>query len=487
MSNDGSIDLTAPTHELEPSGEKAREFARDLIEDVAQLKMPELFRQQHQDAIYYLANRNGVSVVVLRTPALSGEQLTKLLKYRLAQYLSVGFIDPQKVYEARLQHEPVSLVHPKDIHYIACSSASGKMLCYATLRSVVDAPGATMRMRERPLFPVEEDFGWGIFNQLRLLPDLAVNKVRELSRFVKNQQLAPFDELGTRAPVEIGVALTRTLTGVLRMEIDAFIGDFEESIGKRNLDFFHLPMVVLHGTLPYVADGGYLIPRFSDSAVYPFAALVSDLEQLMGARLARIEEGLRLPGKQGILALISAKRELTMQRSGLEPEGGLSPLIDADVPQKGLSMNARRRMLDRGQKLHKFAPFAALSLAEATTLRSFMEQVEVEAGKTLIHKGDEADCVYLIEDGEAQARDEARTGEQIILGTMGPGEYFGEISLLTGGPRTADVVSRTPMKLLKLSRDTYEMYLTHMVEVESKMALTAARRAGNSLRKIDPK
>jgi hypothetical protein len=466
------------------ASEEAREFARYLIEDAAQLKMPELLRQQHPDAIY-LANRNGVSTVVLRTPAFSEEQLVKLLEYRLAQYLSIGFFDAQKVYEARLQHEPVSLVHSRDIHYVACSSARGEILCYATLKSVVDAPGATMRMRERPLFAVEEDFGWGIFNRLRLLPDLPVNKVRELGRFVKNQQLAPFDEIAIRAPAEVGVAIVCTLTGVLRMEIDAFIGGFEEAVGKRNLDFFHVPLVVLHGTLPYVAEGGYLIPMFSDSSIHPFAALVSDMEQSMGGRLSRIEEALALPGKRGILALVSAKRELTTQRSSLEPAGGLSPLIDADVPQKGLPMNARRQMLDLGQKLHKFAPFADLSLAETTTLRSFMEQVEVEAGKTLIHKGDEADCVYLIEEGEAQARDVGRTGEQIVLSTMGPGEYFGEIGLLTGGSRTADVVSLSPMKLLKLSRDTYETYLRHMVEVEQKMALTAARRASNSLRKKD--
>ena len=104
----------------------------------------------------------------------------------------------------------------------------------------------------------------------------------------------------------------------------------------------------------------------------------------------------------------------------------------------------------------------------------------------LSFKGDEADSVYLIENGQAQARDVARAGEQIILATMGPGEYFGEISLLTGGPRTADVVSLTPMTLLKLSRDTYEMYLTRMVTVEQKLALTAIRRARNSLRKMSP-
>ena len=69
---------------------------------------------------------------------------------------------------------------------------------------------------------------------------------------------------------------------------------------------------------------------------------------------------------------------------------------------------------------------------------------------------------------------------------MGPGQYFGEIGLLTGGPRTVDVESLTRSKVLKLGRDTYETYLRHMVEVEQKMALTAARRASNSLQKMDP-
>ena len=108
--------------------DEAMEFARSLLEDVAQLRMPELFSEKPPDAIFYLAGRNGVSVAVLRTPAFSEEQLTKLLEYRLAQYLSVGFVDPQKVYEARLYHEPASLVKPRDLHYIAGSSATGEIL-----------------------------------------------------------------------------------------------------------------------------------------------------------------------------------------------------------------------------------------------------------------------------------------------------------------------------------------------------------------------
>ena len=57
---------------------------------------------------------------------------------------------------------------------------------------------------------------------------------------------------------------------------------------------------------------------------------------------------------------------------------------------------------------------------------------------------------------------------------------------MTGGRRTADVVSLAPMKLLKLGRHTYETYLRRMVEVEQKLALTAAKRAGDWLSKIRP-
>jgi hypothetical protein len=99
-------------------------------------------------------------------------------------------------------------------------------------------------------FRVEEMFGWRLLNRLRIIPDLPVQKIRELGRFVKNQRLSPFDELGARAPMEIGVAIYHVMTGPLRMEMDAFVGDLEEDGTTSNLAFFHVPLVITHAALP---------------------------------------------------------------------------------------------------------------------------------------------------------------------------------------------------------------------------------------------
>src|SRR5262245_47646800 len=218
------------------------------------------------------------------------------MKYRLAQYVAVNFIDSEMVYEARMEHEPLSGVGAGDVHVIAASAETGEILCYAALKAPPEAPpGTTLRQADRPLFAVEKIHGWGIYNRLRVLPDLPVSKVRELGRFVKNQRLHTFDALGLRGPVEVGVALFRTLAGPLRLEVDAIAGDLEEGVAKQNLEYFNAPLVVIHGTVPYEGETSYFFPRYQLKTVYPFAALATDISAAMLSRLDAIEEGLILP------------------------------------------------------------------------------------------------------------------------------------------------------------------------------------------------
>ena len=53
---------------------------------------------------------------------------------------------------------------------------------------------------------------------------------------------------------------------------------------------------------------------------------------------------------------------------------------------------------------------------------------------------------------------------------------------VTGGERTADVIARTPMTLMRLSRDAYTRYLAHLVDVEGQITRTALRRARETLK-----
>ncbi len=459
-------------------------FIGGLMDNAARQRLPDLFAADHPNAVYRVRDRNGVSVLVLRTPDLSEEHLVALMKFRLAQYLAVNFVDTQMIFLARMEYEPLSGVSPHDVHYIAGSTETGEILCYAAVKAGPDAPNKTLRDRDRPLFPVEKVHGWGIYNRLRVLPDLQVNKLREMGRFVKNQRLHTFDALGARAPIEIGVALFRTLVGPLRLEVDAIIGDLEEGVAKQNLDFFHVPLVVLHGTVPYEAEASYFYPRYQFCVVYPFAILSSDISRASLARLDAVERALEIAGKQGLVALIALKRDIPYPRSSLEPTDGLAPLTDTKLSQQGVPMPIRRQMLEAGERLRTSDLFRDLSVAEAAVLGTFMERRELATGDVCVRQGEVGDELFLIESGQAEVWARSAGGESVKLATLGPGDFFGEIALVTGGERGADVIAVTPLVVSSLSRAAYTRYLAHAANVEQQVTRAAVSRMQRTAQQI---
>jgi cyclic nucleotide-binding protein len=464
------------TRSWETGDPKVDGYVGELITRAAEARLPQLFSDT-RDAIYRL-ERNGVTVLAVPTPALSEAELKGIMAYRLAQYLVVHFVDARMIYEAQMEHEPIAKVAPNDIHFLAGSTETGEILCYATLEGGPEfQPGATLRTLDRPLFPAEQVHGWGIFNHLMILPDLPLNRIRELGRFVKNQRLHTFDLLGIRGPVEIGVALFKTLAGPLRMEVEALVGDLEEGVARQNLDFFHVPLVVIHGTVPYEADASYFFPRYQYSTVFPFAHLAADAGQDMSMRLAHVEEALALEGKKALLGLLMLKQEkYEPARSSLEPASGLNALDAADVRQLDVAMHKRREMLTVGEELRHTQLFETLSVAEATVLATFMEPQHVQAGEIIVHQGHEPDGVFVIEQGVIEIRASSRSGHTRRLAVLRSGEYFGEIGLVTGMRRTANVIAETDSRLLKLSKESYIRYLASDKEVTGQLNETAAAR-----------
>lgn len=483
----GRAQPSSTTPEAVPVTPEVAAYIDGLVQEAARVRLPQLFGMPHPDALYY-NERHGVTTTIVRTPALAQDDLVELMKYRLAQYAAINFVDPRMIWEEQLVHEPLSGVLPDDVHVISGSTETGEILCYCVMKSAPDAPhGTVLRHRERPLFPVEKVHGWGIYNRLAILPDLPYGKLRELGRFVKNQRLHTFDELGARAPVEVGVALFRTLSGPLRLEVDAIVGDLEEGVARQNLDFFHAPLVVLHGTVPYEAEASYFFPRYQYCTVYPFAALATDISQQMLRRLDAIEAALEQPGKAGLLELFRLKRERSDLQSSLIPPSGIDALSDASVPQQGVAMASRQAMLDLAGDLRRTDLFSGLSVAEATVLGTFMVRQEAAAGEVIVRQGELGDAMYLIESGNADVR-AGHTNAQgigdVVVATLGPGDFFGEIALLTGAERIADVVAATPLTLLRLDRDDYTRYLTHAAEVERQMTRAAMTRTHQTSRRV---
>ncbi len=91
--------------------------------------------------------------------------------------------------------------------------------------------------------------------------------------------------------------------------------------------------------------------------------------------------------------------------------------------------------------------FSSLSEKALSTVAVFATETSVSAGKHLVHEGDYSYDLIVIESGTA---DVVKGGE--VIGSLGPGDVFGEMGMLSGGKRTADVIATSPMRLITLSK-----------------------------------
>jgi MFS family permease len=137
----------------------------------------------------------------------------------------------------------------------------------------------------------------------------------------------------------------------------------------------------------------------------------------------------------------------------------LSPLDEVPVPERELQ-------LLRGIEVFKPLPPPVLeSLAHA------LVPVRVEAGREVFREGELGDRFYIVADGEVEI---VQNGKVVNL--EGPGEFFGEISLLRDVPRTATVRAKTEVELRALERDEFIGAVTgHAASAEAADSVVATR------------
>jgi CRP-like cAMP-binding protein len=91
--------------------------------------------------------------------------------------------------------------------------------------------------------------------------------------------------------------------------------------------------------------------------------------------------------------------------------------------------------------------FSSLSEKARDTVSVFASETDVAAGTRLVHEGDYSYELMVIENGTA---DVIKDGA--VVGSLGPGDVFGEMGMLSGGKRSADVVATSSMRLITLSK-----------------------------------
>jgi CRP-like cAMP-binding protein len=118
---------------------------------------------------------------------------------------------------------------------------------------------------------------------------------------------------------------------------------------------------------------------------------------------------------------------------------------------------------------------APLSDEQLTKVLYFVKTVEFDAGETVFDKDEDGEAFYLIRDGRAEARAPGFFGAK-VLGSMGPGEFFGELALILGRPRAASIVCVEPTVCFVLDRTDLEILMERSPDVGAAIKHVAKKR-----------
>jgi CRP/FNR family transcriptional regulator/CRP/FNR family cyclic AMP-dependent transcriptional regulator len=107
----------------------------------------------------------------------------------------------------------------------------------------------------------------------------------------------------------------------------------------------------------------------------------------------------------------------------------------------------------------RFPLFAGLSEQQRAGLLSRMQHRVYEADAPIVNRGDCSDRFFLINEGRVKVVIYTEDGEEVILGTLTKGEYFGEMGLLDGEPRSASVIALELTQTLSIDRSQFLTFL----------------------------
>ena len=133
--------------------------------------------------------------------------------------------------------------------------------------------------------------------------------------------------------------------------------------------------------------------------------------------------------------------------------------------------------MERIELLKAIPLFESLETEDLSSLANRLREVSVSAGQPVFAQGDEGDAMYVIEDGAVDIV--AGSGKQkVILRSLFKQQYFGELSLLDGAPRSATVAASRDTHLLALDRDDFVEFIKKRPEA----ALSIMHEVGERMR-----
>ncbi|RME04410.1 MAG: hypothetical protein D6805_03045 [Planctomycetota bacterium] len=130
--------------------------------------------------------------------------------------------------------------------------------------------------------------------------------------------------------------------------------------------------------------------------------------------------------------------------------------------------------LKQTELFRRVPPGYLKKLAEHLTVAEYAPRDKI------ISKGEPGDAMYMIVEGEVKIPICDKQGRETMVARLSEGEFFGEMALLTGDPRTADVIAITPVKCIVITKKVFQSLVTRHPSIAKFLTEILAKRLSES-------
>ena len=137
--------------------------------------------------------------------------------------------------------------------------------------------------------------------------------------------------------------------------------------------------------------------------------------------------------------------------------------------------------------LHGIALLSPLTREELEELGRNMRRHLCVAGQPVVCEGEEGDSLFVVKEGTLEASSTNENGFNTIVGRLNPGNFFGEMSLLTGAPRSANVAPSVDSIVFEITRADLEPLIQKRPDMAAQLSEVLAERQMRNIQLLDGK
>lgn len=126
--------------------------------------------------------------------------------------------------------------------------------------------------------------------------------------------------------------------------------------------------------------------------------------------------------------------------------------------------------------LDKVPLFAGLDAEALRELAAVMKRRSFRAGEIIFHRDDPGQVLYVLREGKVKIYLTSQDGQEVALAIFGPGDYFGELALLDGQPRSASAIAIEPAETFALQRNDFINAVMHHPRIAVQVMNVLSRR-----------